>query len=454
MRAKGLLSIIMTGAMMMGVLSGCGFEPDITWTDTADGSEASYKVTVVVAHDGKLSIDSEQTVKDGDTLNFIATPSKDGDHRITGLMVDGVKRTDYTGELPLEGEVKISLENINQDMTVVVLCDNETGGLGGVDGAVTGLDGSGSNDGSGNNGQTPGVTTPEETVTFTVTVPNQVSNGMITDKPSDSVKYGDSVSITVDPDLGYNPVVSATVTSDDAGVNKNPSLTETKNENGTYTYTLGKVEGNVKFDVSFEFSGVAGVTIDGNSTLTVVAYQAGNDLDLSLVTATITYDNKDTEQVNLGDLNGKGAASFTVDYPGDKITVTYTYKKQSASKEFTGIDTYYLTANEEKQITDNFYEKANGNNQIVNWNVIQPLRAPDRFGIEGNKLNVDGIKYNFIKKIIKLEKGKSAVETEISNFFTGEIEDIKETIWSTEDIYIYIDIDQSAGTCTVWAIWL
>lgn len=39
----------------------------------------------MVAHDGKLSIDSEQTVKDGDTLNFIATPSKDGDHRITGL---------------------------------------------------------------------------------------------------------------------------------------------------------------------------------------------------------------------------------------------------------------------------------------------------------------------------------------------------------------------------------
>ena len=39
----------------------------------------------MVAHDGKLNIKSEQTVKDGDTLNFIATPSKDGDHRITGL---------------------------------------------------------------------------------------------------------------------------------------------------------------------------------------------------------------------------------------------------------------------------------------------------------------------------------------------------------------------------------
>ena len=30
MRSKGLLSVVMTGAMMASVLSGCGFKPDIT----------------------------------------------------------------------------------------------------------------------------------------------------------------------------------------------------------------------------------------------------------------------------------------------------------------------------------------------------------------------------------------------------------------------------------------
>lgn len=346
MRAKGLLSVVMTGAMMASVLSGCGFKPDITWTDTANGSASAYKVTVVVAHDGKLSIDSEQTVKDGDTLNFIATPSKDGDHRITGLMVDGVKRTDYTGELPLEGEVKISLENINQDMTVVVLCDNETGGLGGVDGVVTGLDGTGGGAGGAGGGGSSTVTNPDDengqdggATTASLRFEVETEYGTVTAKNSEN--SAESVTVSAGETLNQDYTVET---------DENIDLTVTP----LYGYEVQSVkDGDEKITGTInEQTGVFTASLNVEDYLN----DAAKDLDLN-----VDYAKKDftvsTTQATGGEIEVNGQSSASVEYQDNAIITVKPYQYYEITSITVTVD---KDGNTTTLTKDDFTEKTNG----------------------------------------------------------------------------------------------
>lgn len=464
MRAKGLLSVVMTGAMMMGVLSGCGFEPDITWTDTADGSESSYKVTVVVAHDGKLNIKSEQTVKDGDTLNFIATPSKDGDHRITGLMIDGVKRTDYTGELPLEGEVKISLENINQDMTVVVLCDNETGGLGGVDGAVTGVDGTGTDTGT----DTDTDTDPDpDTVTVTVvtdgsgTGTGTVEVDGIPVTNSTSVDYGKKVTITVAPDT-YSKVTNATV----------DSASMTSQGNG-YTYTTTITQDTtirVKFDR---------LSMTMNGTLDDTWYLADGTIGLDDISdLSITVDGGSTIESNEG-VWTIDSSKVTAANANQKVNVTVNWKPDNASntwctKDFE-VTVYAMTSDAasklEGEFTTKYLDQFNAGRKDDKWeragkagsNITEAMDAIEYNGTyDTGKVRVKNERfllydnYKYIRKTV-IVTSQAEAEAAFEAFYREIVGPAIDGVYAQQawyqGAYVFIDLDSTTGECTMGVVY-
>lgn len=463
MRAKGLLSVVMTGAMMMGVMSGCGFKPDITWTDTADGSESSYKVTVVVAHDGKLSIDSEQTVKDGDTLNFIATPSKDGDHRITGLMVDGVKRTDYTGELPLEGEVKISLENINQDMTVVVLCDNETGGLGGVDGVVTGLDGSDSNDDS---DSTPAVDVEPENVNVTIGGTGSgtvyVNGSGFTYSGSAEVPYDQKVTIRVEPGT-YSKVASATV----GGASMKENL------DGSYTYTIEKITGDTTVNVTFS---KVELEMKGTIDKTYYLYDGGKFSLSDINGLSVKIKDTNTYVTNDGTFEiVSPIGSFTKDNISTDPTVTVQWTSKDGSISCTGtfnVTVYAMTSDAasklEGEFTTKYLDQFNAGRKDDKWDqagiagsdITEAMDAIDYNGTyDTGNVQVDdwGLNdhYKFIRKTVIVtsqDEAEKAFEAFYNEIVGPAIDGADAQKWY-QGAYVFIDLDSTTGECTMGVVY-
>lgn len=415
MRAKKLFALLLAGSMMASVLTGCwggkkddpssgtDGDSDITWTDPdydedEDAPVAEYTIAVDVGDYGTVKPASPIKVKAGDTATFTVTANEGW--LISGIQIDN---KDQPSSGPAE-TLKVSLDKVSANHTVTV---------------------------------------KYEAKTFTVSATVSGGNGTVS-PATQTVTYGGSASITVTPEKFYT-VDTVTVK---VGDGEATTLTSTTNE-----YTVNNVTGTVAFTVKFKKADVESYTITGTPTKEV--YGKGESFALSNPQVIIQYNNEnhDSETKALStDEMIISPESFT---ETGKITVKVKYvvgEKELASKDYEVTVNYLNEANHEavvKEFNDKITNPDDNVESLTNSDIIKALPTD---GQNSGKFYNNYMGY--IRKTVSLDQSVEEIKTEINSFYTTEVQNAtKQASFLNKKVFVYMEIDEQAGTCTMWAVY-
>lgn len=415
MRAKKLFALLLAGSMMASVLTGCwggkkddsssgtDGDSDITWTDPdydedEDAPVAEYTIAVDVGDYGTVKPASPIKVKAGDTATFTVTANEGW--LISGIQIDN---KDQPSSGPVE-TLKVSLDKVSANHTVTV---------------------------------------KYEAKTFTVSATVSGGNGTVS-PATQTVTYGGSASITVTPEKFYT-VDTVTVK---VGDGEATTLTSTTNE-----YTVNNVTGTVAFTVKFKKADVESYTITGTPTKEV--YGKGESFALSNPQVIIQYNNEnhDSETKALStDEMIISPESFT---ETGKITVKVKYvvgEKELASKDYEVTVNYLNEANHEavvKEFNDKITNPDDNVESLTNSDIIKALPTD---GQNSGKFYNNYMGY--IRKTVSLDQSVEEIKTEINSFYTTEVQNAtKQASFLNKKVFVYMEIDEQAGTCTMWAVY-
>ena len=279
--------------------------------------------------------------------------------------------------------------------------------------------------------------------TFTVSATVSGGNGTVS-PAAQTVTYGGSASITVTPEKFYT-VDTVTVK---VGDGEATTLTSTTNE-----YTVNNVTGTVAFTVKFKKADVESYTITGTPTKEV--YGKGESFALSNPQVIIQYNNEnhDSETKALSTDEMKiSPESFT---ETGKITVKVKYvvgEKELASKDYEVTVNYLNEANHEavvKEFNDKITNPDDNVESLTNSDIIKALPTD---GQNSGKFynNYTG----YIRKTVSLDQSVEEIKTEINSFYTTEVQNAtKQASLLNKKVFVYMEIDEQAGTCTMWAVY-
>lgn len=429
MRAKKLLSVLLAGAMMMGVLAGCGggsteptFTPDVTWTDTTTGDESveSYavKFPTLVTEEGVIKIESLVPAEDGTvavepngTVNFTVTANKD--YLIKAIKVDATEVTGEEVNFPTAGPVNVTLTNVNSEpeITVEYVKANLT------------------------------VTVTNDSVKVTV-------NGS---EVTGSVPYGTTVTITPNRPNSYTV---KNVTANDKNVEA---------QDDVYTYT---VTDDVVLGATFEASPIQSVQVIGEPD--DKDYGVGEIFNVSGLKAVITYENGDTTEPR--DLDTANATVSGTLAKGDtQVTITYTDSEQR-SKDTTyilsegNVKVNYLSDASKKIIINDFNVAATTTSHVsllVDPAVIANL-GQGSYLLGVYYFDVNNVKYAAVEYSVNIKDGYTdEVQNAVSNFYSDQVAEAityqKFENWhfvtKEREVRVYLDINEDAGSCTMWVVY-
>lgn len=435
MRAKKLFALLLAGSMMASVLTGCwggkkddsssgtDGDSDITWTDPdydedEDAPVAEYTIAVDVGDYGTVKPASPIKVKAGDTATFTVTANEGW--LISGIQIDN---KDQPSSGPAE-TLKVSLDKVSANHTVTV---------------------------------------KYEAKTFTVSATVSGGNGTVS-PATQTVTYGGSASITVDPANTYEvDKVTATVG-------------EVTNEvtSGSDTYTINNVTADVAFTVTFKESKIESISISGTNNQT--EYAIGDTFSLTGASATITYENGDTESMKDFD---ESKLSYTCQNNnaesvegGIKFTEAGTYTVQVGYENMPGQTSFTVKVNtlnstNVNNIKNNFGTSATTgvwkNTLTVDNNLVETMKDAT-----GSTVSINGKLYQYAKKgPVSADEINSAM-TEFykpAGSYGLRGGTAAKLLWKLEDDWtaavgngyyekgtVCIDIDPATGACTMWVI--
>lgn len=417
MRTRKVLSLLLAGTMMMGLLTGCwggkkddsssdsgSGNSDITWTDPDYDKNkvdpaAEYAIAVNAGSNGTVSPSSPLKVKGGGSVSFTVTAN--AGRSITGIQIDNVDQ-------PMKGSVeklKVTLEKVSKNHTVTVKFTEKT---------------------------------------YTVTASASVGGSI---QYNNTVKYNGTASITATPEDLYK-VASVTATMGGASA--------TVETDGKQTYTVSKVNGDVAFTVIFEKAAIASVTLSGTPSTTT--YQVGDTFKVDGLNAVIKYTNGQEKTVPLNSQNvtvtpdtlAANTEAVEIKYTRpDGVTETITYDLAK-----NGVKIGCLSADDKKEIWNEFYVRAsNAKVGILSDEAV--IKKLENAG-EGTTIkDQDGIITKCFRADITSPSYKQDILPAIKAFFgeNGRVDHAKQmTDKGLEGPKVYMELDTVNGACTMWVV--
>lgn len=339
MNAKKLLSMLLSAAMAVTTLAGCGggaknysneaakaanaaqstvvFETDTTLTKSLQDALEDYTQT----SDVKTAMVADENLKDlltsGYQLDIYAAQGEDAEAAAQAIAQQYI--VGIVSGKQSEGKIAMVLHDGNSYYYVAVLTYRT--------GSGSGSNGGGSSSGGDNEDNKP--------VSYSITVKTE-GNGSAT--APNTVQAGESCSITATPDEHYK-VASVTA------VDKNGNTVEVTGSDNQYT--IEKVNSDITVTVTFEKCAVTGIVVKENPDQMQYAY--GDTFNPEGMVITVTYEDGSTEDITTGynwekDELTPDNNEVTITYEGQttEVTVTVEAKKYTVTVQTTGSGSIYL----------------------------------------------------------------------------------------------------------------
>ena len=319
MNAKKLLSMLLSAALAVTTLAGCG--EGTNYSNEAVKAANEAQSTVVFETDSDLAKSLQDALEDYTQTSDIKTAMV-ADENLKDLLTSGYQLDVYAAQgedaeaaaqaiaqqyivnivsgKQSEGKIAMILHKGNGYYYAAVLTYRTGGGSG-----SGGSGGSSSGDGDEDN----------KPVSYSITVEIE-GNGTAT-APS-TVKAGESCTITTTP-AAHHKVTDVTAVDKNG---KNVTISSSNNQ-----YTIDKVNSDITVTVKFEKCAVTGIAVKENPDRMI--YEDGDAFEPDGMVITVTYEDGSTEDITTG-----------YEYETDALTpdnneVTITYEDQETTLKVT-----------------------------------------------------------------------------------------------------------------------
>lgn len=321
MNAKKLLSMLLSAALAVTTLAGCG--EGTNYSNEAVKAANEAQSTVVFETDSDLAKSLQDALEDYTQTSDIKTAMV-ADENLKDLLTSGYQLDVYAAQgedaeaaaqaiaqqyivnivsgKQSEGKIAMILHKGNGYYYAAVLTYRTGGGSG------SGGNGGGSSSGDGDEDNKP--------VSYSITVKTEGNGNAVAS--SATVKEGESCTITTTPDA-HHKVTSVTA------VDKNGKEVTVSGSNNQYT--IDKVNSDITVTVKFEKCAVTGIAVKENPDRMI--YEDGDAFEPDGMVITVTYEDGSTEDITTG-----------YKYETDALTpdnneVTITYEDQETTLKVT-----------------------------------------------------------------------------------------------------------------------